>query len=109
MSKTTYMVIGTNHVLRSNPKLYITINNESIKQVEEVKLLGMLIDHTLSWDKHILRIVTKMGNALSMIRRCTKYFTQQITKQVIQALVLSHLDYCSYLTRKYQKTATSSE
>lgn len=30
-----------------------------------------------------------------MIRRCSKYLTTQTTKQVIQALVLSHMDYCS--------------
>ena len=36
-----------------------------------------------------------MGNAISIIKRCAKYFTHQLVRQVIQALVLSNLDYCS--------------
>lgn len=93
VSKTHGMVIGTKYTLCSNPKLDLTINNESIKQVKEVKLLGVIIDHILSWDIQIQRIVTKMGNILSMIRRCVKYLTPQTTIQVIQALVLSHMNY----------------
>lgn len=73
--KTTSMVIGSNYSLRSNTKLDVIINNQSIKQVNEVKLLGIIIDHTLSWDIHIKRIISKIGNILSMIRRCSKYHT----------------------------------
>ena len=75
--------------------LDIAINNTVIQQVEEVKLLGVIIDNKLSWDKHIQRVVTKMGNALSIIKRCAKYLTHTLAKQVIQALALSNLDYCS--------------
>ena len=89
------MIFGTNHTLHSNPRLDITINNEKIKQVNEVKLLGIIIDNKLTWDKHIQRIVTKIGYILSMIRRCKKYLTPQSTNQVIQALVLSHMNYCT--------------
>lgn len=92
--KTTSMVIRSNHSLRSN-QIDVLINNQSIKQVNEVKLLGIIIDHPLSWDIHIKRIISKIGNILSVIRRCSKYLTTQTTKQVIQALVLSHMDYCT--------------
>ena len=59
--KTTSMVIGSNYLLRSNPELHVKINNQIITQVKEVKLLGIIIDHTLSWDMHIRRIITKIG------------------------------------------------
>ena len=32
---------------------------------------------------------------MSMIRRCSTFLTALSTRQVLQALVLSHLDYCS--------------
>ena len=95
VSKTNCIVLGTNHLLSSKPVLNIAINNTVIQQVEEVKLLGVTIDNKLSWDKHVQKVVTKMGNALSIIKRCAKYFTHTLAKQVIQALVLSNLDYCS--------------
>ena len=66
-----------------------------IKQLEEVKLLGVIIDNKLSWDNHIKKVVTKMGNAISIIKRCATNWTHQLVRPAIQALVLSNLDYCS--------------
>lgn len=80
ISKTTSMVIGSNYSMRSNPELNVMINNQVIKHVKEVKLLGIIIDRTLSWDVYVRRIITKIGNVLSMIRRCSKYLTVQMTK-----------------------------
>ncbi len=95
VSKTMCMVIGSNYSLQSNPKLDLSVKNMFIKQVEEIKLLGVITDDKLSWDKHIQKIVMKMGNTLSMIKRCSKFLTQVIRKKVVQALALSHLDYGS--------------
>ena len=47
-SKTNCIIIGTNHSLCSKPKLNLTINKTVIKQLEEVKLLGVIIDNKLS-------------------------------------------------------------
>jgi hypothetical protein len=58
------------------------------------KLLGVNLDCKLSWSKHIDAVVAKMGCSLSMIKRCSAFLT---TINVLQALVLSHLDYCSVL------------
>jgi hypothetical protein len=39
-------------------------------------------------------MVVKMGRALSVIKRCSAFVTSHSKKQVLQALVLSYLDYC---------------
>jgi hypothetical protein len=39
-------------------------------------------------------MVVKMGKGLSVIKRCSAFLTPHSTKQVLQALVLSYLDYC---------------
>ena len=36
-----------------------------------------------------------MGRSLSIIKRCSAFLTTLSTRQVLQALVFSHLDYCS--------------
>ena len=53
VSKINCIVIGTNNSLSPKPKLNLTINKMLIKQLEEVQLLGVIIDNKLSWDKHI--------------------------------------------------------
>lgn len=94
ISKTNSMVFGSNHTISKNPMLNLRINDVSINQVHETKLLGITIDNKLSWTKHINKITAKMGSGISAIRRCSSFLTPKATKQVTQALILSNLDYC---------------
>lgn len=55
----------------------------------------LTLDCKLSLSKHIDAVVAKMGRSLSIIKRCSACLTTLSTRQVLQALVLSHLDYCS--------------
>ena len=59
------------------------------------KLLGVTLDCKLSWSKHIDAVVAKMGRSLFIIKRFSAFLTTLSTRQVLQALVLSYLDYCS--------------
>ena len=43
--------------------------------------------------KHIDSMVVKMGRGLSVIKRCSAFLTPRSTKQVLQVLVLSYLNY----------------
>ena len=65
-----------------------------IELVEETKLLGVILDCKLSWSKHIDTTVARMRKRLSIIKRCAAALTALSTRQVLQALVLSHLDCC---------------
>ena len=70
------------------------MNGLAVEQVEETKLLGITLDCKLFWSKHIDLMVVKTGRGLSVIKRCSAFLTPHSTKQVLQALVLSNLDYC---------------
>lgn len=94
ISKTKSIVLGSKHALRSKPQLNLVLNNAAVEQVQQTKLLGVTIDSTLSWSAHIDLLVQKMGRNISVVKRCS-FLTSNLTKQVLQTLVLSHLDYCS--------------
>jgi hypothetical protein len=66
-----------------------------IEQIEMTQLLGVTPDSKLSWSKHIDAVVANMGRSLSIINRCSAFLTTLSTTHVLQALVLSHIDYCS--------------
>jgi hypothetical protein len=68
----------------------------------------------LSWSKYIYAVVAKMGRSLSIIKRCSAFLPTQSTRQVWQAIVLSHLDYSTVVwsgaTKKgLRKIAIGSE
>ena len=51
----------------------------------------------LSWAKHIDIKVSRLGRRFAIIKSCSAFLTALSTRQVLQALVLSHLDYCSVM------------
>jgi hypothetical protein len=65
-----------------------------IEQVGVTKLLGVTLNFKLSWSKHIDTTVAKMGSP--KIKHCSALTTLS-ARQVLQALILSHLDYCSVM------------
>ena len=97
ISKTKIIVFGTNHSLDPKPQLNLAMNNVEIEQVEVTKLLGVTLDCKLSWPKHIDTTEAKMRRSPSIIKHCSAFLTTLSTRQVLQALVLSQLDYCSVL------------
>ena len=70
------------------------MNGVAVEQVEETKLLGVTLDCKLSWSKRIDSMVVKMERGLAVIKTCSAFLTPHSKKQVLQALVLSNLDYC---------------
>jgi hypothetical protein len=75
------------------------MNGVAVEQVEETKLLGVTLDCKLSWSKQTDSMVVKMGRGLSIRKRCSAFLTPHSTNQVLQALVLSYLDYCPVVVK----------
>lgn len=94
VSKTNCITFGSNHTLKCEPLLNMLINDVKVNQVRETKLLGVTLDERLSWSTQINKTIAKMGAGISVIKRCTKYLTNTSKRQVIQALILSNMDYC---------------
>ena len=94
VAKTKSIMLGTSYTLKSKPKINLMVENTIIEQVEEAKLLGVMIDSKLSWTAHIHKVVTKMNNGTAMVRRASTVLPYGSVKMVLQSLVLSCLDYC---------------
>ena len=94
IGKTKSILLGSKHQLECDPKLDLFIDNIQIEQVYVVKLLGITIDNQMSWSKHIDNIVSRMGRGVCMVRRVSRFLTVETRRQVLNAIVLSLLDYC---------------
>ena len=92
--KTKYMVFTRK--LNSPPtadNLY-TIEGVPIEKVSNYKYLGVWIDDKLSFKKHISELITKIKPKLAFLYRNKACFDSKSRKQLIQATILSVLDYC---------------
>ena len=98
VKKTKAIVFGTPHVVGLFKKL--DISNIAIKRkgdtvpfVDEVLILGLILNDTLSWKQHVNYVSKKVNRVLyglRFIKSCTS-----LRSRFIESLVISHLDYCT--------------
>lgn len=94
MTKTKSIVFGSNFQFKCKPQLNLSVMSMSIEKVEEIKLIGVLINSRLKWSKQIDKMVIVMSRGLSIFKRCVNFLPQYCISQIAQAIVLSYLDYC---------------
>ena len=77
--------------------LSIMVDNSTALPSQSAKNLGMNPDNTLSFFANIKAVICSCRLMLYNIRRVRHYLTQEAAQVLIQALILSHLDYCNSL------------
>ena len=92
-------MFGTNHQLRKMDSVStrIAIGNTNVLSVDHVCNLGFLMDNTLKNQFHINKLTSSTFNQLMNIRKILSKLDHDTTKNIIQALVMSKLDYCNSL------------
>ena len=73
----------------------LNIGNEIIKPVSHVKLLGIVIDETLSFDKHVSNVCIKAARQTSALRRIVRYVPIDSRINIYQAFIASNFSYCN--------------
>ena len=94
IDKSTLMIFWKKSKLTTQPSLNLSVNGLQLRQVMQARLLGVTLDSYLSWSAHIDGMIVKMGNGIAMSRKCMSYIPMSIAKQVVQSLVLCHLENC---------------
>ena len=67
VSKTTCMALGSRQNLSRIVALDICLENELIQTVEHQKLLGVIIDMSLSWDKQIDTVCLNISRRMTIL------------------------------------------
>ena len=93
LAKTSFMNIGTRQNLLNIDNINIIIDNENISGVENQKLLGIIIDKTLSWDKQIDSVCLNISRRITLLKILSKYVDESSLKQYYNAYILPIFDY----------------
>ena len=94
--KTKTMLLGSKQKLRSldNSMLSIELNRCQLECVYTYKCLGVIIDNSLDFKKHIESIALTVKQKLGTIRRCKHYFDKAQLNKLYWDFVVPHLMYC---------------
>ena len=80
--KTEFMIIGTSqrlNILDQTPETtpyIISVDGYQIRRVKSVKYLVLIVDDTLTWDKHADYISTKISKSIGIIKRVRTFLPQ---------------------------------
>ena len=91
--KTVCMLLGTNHMLKREPKLNVKIKEQQLSQVKSFKYLGVTVDENLKWDVHIEQLCIKLGKMVSYMSRLRQFVNMSELKLIYNSIVLPHFDY----------------
>ncbi|KAJ8384479.1 hypothetical protein AAFF_G00205000 [Aldrovandia affinis] len=75
----------------------ITMEGSIVSPSQSARSLGVTLDNQLCISRHIAAITRTCRFSLYNIRRIRPFFTQEATELLVQALVISRLDYCNSL------------
>ena len=56
-------------IRKQNISLHVRLDNKSVPEMNSIKFLGVHLDATLSWDRHIDSLLSRLGSACALIRR----------------------------------------
>ena len=75
----------------------IFIDNIQIEEVDSHRVLGITIDHNLSWSNHVDSLCKTLSRRVYQLCRFKRFINLHARKLFIHAYILSSINYCSTL------------
>ena len=101
-NKSKLLVIGTNQMRRSklSEELKIVVDGQEIVETSSEKLLGIVVNNSLSWKNHLYGdnenegLIQQLSKRLGMLRRMAKYMRKENLKFFADGMFYSKMIYC---------------
>ena len=103
IEKTKVMMFGTEKKLRQST-MAILSNGVQLDVVHNMTYLGVILESSLKWTKHIDSVISKISRVIGIIRRIKYYITKKNLIDLYYSLILPYIDYCSMIWGNTSKT-----
>ena len=77
----------------NNLKINLRINKKPIKETQNIKYLGIILDSTLSWKDHTDKISKKIKRAIGLMYKIRPYVFSKTLLKLYYSLIFPHLIY----------------
>ena len=91
--KTTCVTLGSRQNLNRNEATEIYMEGQLIHSVEQQKLLGVVFDRSLTWDKQIDAVCLNISRRITLLKLLSKYVDMESMKQYYNSYIQPTLDY----------------
>ncbi|MGH0175809.1 UNVERIFIED_CONTAM: hypothetical protein FKN15_070281 [Acipenser sinensis] len=106
LSKSDLLFFPSSSSPSSDLSISVPLDSTTLSPSSSAKNLGVTLDPCLSYSQHISTLARTCRFFLSNIRRIRPFLTNYATQLLVQALVLSRLDYCNSLLAGLPASAT---
>ena len=72
----------------------VFLGGEELELVSEFKYLGVTLDPTLTFKKHIKKVSNTINYNLQNFKQIRPFLTVSAAKSYLQCMILSHIEYC---------------
>ena len=90
-----FIVFGVHQQLSKVQDITVTVGDDTIHETPVVRNLGMFFNKELKHTAHINRLTSSSFHCLQNVARIQHQLDTQTVKTIIQALVISKLNYCN--------------
>ncbi len=97
VAKTKFMMVGSRPRLSRQREFKVSLNRETVENVETFKYLGMILDKHLCFNHHIDHIVNKTTTKLGLLYKTRYLFNEGTALMLYKSLITPHFDYGSIL------------
>jgi len=97
--KSEALVIGTSQQLHQASAVVPSVNvaGVDLPVAEQMKVLGVVLDRRLAFDKHATAVARSCNYHIQAIRHIRHLFTQELAQTLACSLILTRIDYCNAL------------
>ena len=93
-SKTTLLLVGTTSNLKKTSSFHLNLPDHVLTPSPFVKMLGVTLDPTLSWEKHTSNVAKKCNSILLCLYKIRHHLSPDILNLLIQCHAFPHILYC---------------
>ena len=93
LNKTHTMLFTLNNRFKAY-KPQIKINNVVINSTTSTTFLGVIIDQSFSWSKHITHLANKISKAIGILKKVSHAFNKSTLRTLYYSFVHPYFNYC---------------
>ena len=93
ISKAKAMLLGTKQHVQNTAPICIQNGTEQVETVPHFKYLGMFLDSSLTFNKHVSYVRKKVYVRLRALGQLRHYISRKLALNIYKSLIIPHFDY----------------